>query len=199
MSEEYENPYEGAEEATPEKLAELIFNEPPGEPKSIVILPYTDETISDIASFNFEILISMYMEAVCDTQRLVTILQTKQGIPAEGDTPLINVTNIKKEHLEIPIPWFKSFGYNIRVMEFKMDDVFVDPKDQYCTVLLKTNPSDVGFFFYNKIIKPFHFLKNANYTETNKMENIKAVFKKPRDKNIPGDKETLFVVSFVPL
>jgi hypothetical protein len=197
MEEEY-NPYENLQDLTVEEIFDVVFSETPTDINSRQILPYSSQYVEDAAAFNFEILITLFMESMIDLKKLLNILCGNTGQEEEEEEEKINVYEIKQEYLEIPQPWFNSFGFYLNVQGVEViTNEFIKPTDHYCKILLRDAPSDNGWFHLKKISKPYTFLLNAQYENQEKMENIKAIFFKPKkDQN---DKEYMFTISFTPI
>ena len=200
---------DSAKTIDPESLQLMLFSGIPKPPCTYKILPYTEEGDADGASFNFEILLNMYMESVIDATRLATMLATKESILPDPDKlakEKLDIYSITEAQLKIPDPWFKSIHYNIRVLTYEPNDYNELLKEKacpqhYCKILIQDNPHDIGYFYARNIDKRFHFVLNLNYKTTNKLENITAVFtkpKKPKDPD-PNNKELMFLISFVPI
>lgn len=200
MSDVYNNPYDSAIELSPEELMKTIFSDLPKSPNSLCILPYSEEIENDVASFNFEILITIFMEAIMDIERLATMLATKQKIPISFDEKHIDVYKITADILEVPKQWFNSFGYSYIVTEEECKTKIIDYiDDYYCKIILRDNPHDTEYFNMKRIDKPYFFLLGSKYTKTNKLENIKAVFLKPKKPKDINSKEMLYTIYFFPL
>jgi hypothetical protein len=192
-----ETPYDIATEMTPESIVELIFSDTPKDPNHIVILPYSNEMETDVITFNFELLLTIYMEAIVDAERLGAILQTHEGILSNGSNKKINIEAINKQVLCLPQPWFNSFCYFVRIYEEPVDEYFVKPTDYYCRIVLKDNLNDHKLFNFSETNKPYHFLLNPRFVaKDNKMESIEAIFYKPKTDSCP---ETLYTISFSPI
>jgi hypothetical protein len=200
MSDEYTNPYDEAAEVSTDDLVRELFSHPPKPPRSLGILPYSADAEDDIASFNFELLITVYMEAIMDIQRLITILATKKTIEPSNEEKKIDVFAITPELLEIPKVWFNSFGFSYVVTEqecvLKVTDYV---PDYYCKIILRDNPHDTEYFNFKRINKPYTFLLHTDYIPTNKLEEIKAVFSKPKIPKDKNSKEMLYTIYFFPL
>ena len=57
-----DNPKINEFSGSPEQLAKKIFSKKPANPCSICIIPYSESHDNDAASFNFEILLTIYLE-----------------------------------------------------------------------------------------------------------------------------------------
>ncbi len=200
MSEDYPDLYNEATEVTTEKLIDHILSNPPQTSCSIGLLPEFDDNEPDATSCIFELLVDIYIEAIIDGERLYKMLETNRAIERRPVTK-VDIYNIKKEYLEIPIPWFKSFGFTITVSEYessdfnKMHALKLIPH-LYYKLLLRDNPNDNGYFVKKNINRPYHFIKNADYVNTNKIEDMSLLIVKPRNFTIDDDISKCFVVSF---
>jgi hypothetical protein len=192
--EEFLDTIENLENLTIEEIFSTVFFTPPTSYCTKQILPFSNDNESDTASFNFEILISLFMESMMNLETLLTVLCNNE--PSEQDPDkVLDVYGIKEEYLEVPQPWFNSFGFYLKIHCDEVNtETFTKPTDHYCKVLLRDNPSDTGYFYLRKINKPFTFVLNADYVKTPNIDNIKAIFYKPKkDQN---DKELMFTISF---
>ena len=59
---DYDNSFESLESMSPADVAQKLFQSQPGEPCSRCILPHSQSYDNDAASFNFEILLTIYLE-----------------------------------------------------------------------------------------------------------------------------------------
>ena len=151
---------------------------------------------NDQTSLLFEILITFYMEGVLDGHRLYEMLKINKVIT--DYTKKIDVSKITKENLLLCEPWLKSLGFILFVEEYKINEYNMD-NSEYCKILLKDNPKDKNFFLSKNISKPYHFVLFANYKSTNKIENMKCLFYKPKDIFDSKDSDKIFTIKFKPL
>lgn len=186
------------EEFTPEDLANYLFYELPAEPCSLKLLPYSHDMDKDAASFLFEMLITIYMEGMMEGKRLYKMLQTKTSSVPEDDDKKIDVLNLTIENLYLCEQWIKSLGFMIYIEE-NNEDEYVQTAHDYCKILLRDNPNDTGFFYMKNIKKPYHFVLCAKYKPTDKIENIRALFYKPKKRNDDNDKNKVYAIKFKPL
>lgn len=190
---EIDEKIERAESGSPEELAIHLFNKQPGNPCSICILPYSESYDSDAASFNFEILLTIYMEG------LMNILDvTKQDSLSENIKNIKDIKykddheheyaiykNITIEDLKFPEPWFKSFGYTINVSEYN-SETKLERREinnhlkplSYCRTLLSFDPKDKMHFLMKGITKRYTFILSGSYTPTNLIEKIYTLLSK---------------------
>lgn len=196
---------ENIEEYTPEKMAEILFSQLPKDPLSICLLPYTDNPPSDELAFNFEILLTIYMEGIIDVYRLVEMLGSNTVIERDTNENIynrkINISDINCDVLEILKPWFLSFGYILNITEYDdykgvLDDFNL--KNYYCKVILRDKPEDYGVFYHKKINRPYHFLMNGSYDNENikDIKQLKALCFLPKNKKIENSKDKLYTISF---
>lgn len=149
-----------------------LFSEQPTDPNTKKLLSYTDtDNNQDQATFTFEILLQLYIEAILNIDLLKEVMNKH------------NDFNSKMECLEYPQKWFNSIGYLVRLVEFDVDDMFVKPTDHYCKVILKDNPEDAPFFVIRQILKPYHCLLNGAYVPK-PLHNIKAIMYDERNKKM---------------
>jgi hypothetical protein len=192
------------EEFTPEKMAEVLFSQHPKDPLSICLLPFTDKLPSDEIAFNFEILMTIYMEGVIDVYRLVEMLSNNTIIDRNTDIykQKINIHDINIDVLELLKPWFLSFGYILNVTEYENYKGMIDDfnlKNYYCKIVLRDNPDDYGFFYHHKKInKPYHFLMNGGYDNefVTDIKQLKALCFLPKNKSDPNSKDKVFSIGF---
>ena len=147
-------------ETTPEELAQMLFSSSPSRPGSIYILP-ADQNDPDLLTYNFEILITVYMEG------LFNIIAVKGG-------DLSNIENIynavTQEDLEFIDPWFQGFGYKLTVIEHDDRDICTRA---YCRILLPF--TDRNYFATHNITKMYTFVRPRGYVPTSKLEEVYAV------------------------
>jgi len=188
------------EEFSPDELANFIFSDLPKEPCSISIIPSNKEDniefTNDDLTFIFEILLSVYMEGIIDVERLILINTSKKIIDKDHnlyDKP-INLSYINQNILEYVKPWFMSLGYIINVIEYEDESIFKEYLNNYYSkIVLRDNPHDYGFFFFNKIPKPYHFILNGNYKPVKSLKELFAIFIKPKSATEP---EKYYTISF---
>ena len=159
---------------TEDELTNIIFSSYPKDPNSIEFIAYHDNMDTDKVSFIFEILINIYMKAILNSKNLFSILSKHFGNDEESDTTdKINVYSIEKINLDLPEPWFKSFGYFVLVNEYDPDDFNDNYKHNYCKILLRDNPLDKSIYIFRNIKEPFHFILNSKYK---KFIDIQSIF-----------------------
>ena len=162
------------ESISPEQLAKDLFNKKPGDPCSICILPYSEKYDSDVTSFNFEVLLTIYLEGFMNI--LDVIMKNKNNTE---QTMYEIYKNITIEDLEIPDPWFKSFGYSVNIREYNVDDFSEKIKRlSYCRILLSFDPKDKMHFIMKGINNRYTFILNNTYKQTKSLENIYAILSK---------------------
>lgn len=166
--------YESAESLTPEELAKKLFSAPPAEPCTQSILPHCDHQDNDVTSFNFEILLTIYLEGFMN---MLDALKNSE----KSENEIYN--NMNSEDFNFPDPWFKSFGYSVNVVVYGSDDL--DKKEfnkikskSYCKIILALNENDKLMFIMKNIQNRYHFILNSGYKKTNKLEEIFAVLSK---------------------
>lgn len=200
MSEDYQGVIDSAKEVDIENLVELIFSKPPQKPSSVYLLPDIDESETDSASYIFELFVDIYIEAVIDGVRLFSMLQSGKAIQKKH-VDKIDIYNIKEEHLLLPNPWFKSFGYVVKVSEYPSEEFNELHRQKliphlYYKLLLKDNPVDNEYFIKKKINRIYHFVKNIDYVQTNVLEDISMLIVKPKDPNNANDISKCFLITF---
>ncbi|ARF09363.1 hypothetical protein Catovirus_2_312 [Catovirus CTV1] len=186
------------ENFSPEDLASFIFEELPNDPCSIKFLPYSVNMDKDETSFLFEILITIYMEGMMHGHRLYDMLRLKKSISSDPESPRqkINVYDLNKQKLELCEDWIKSLGFLTFVEEYKASEYIFD-QNEYCKILLADNPYDSKILKNKGVNKPYHFIIYAGYNPTNLLENMKAVFCKPKDpKKKPNDYDKIYTIKF---
>jgi hypothetical protein len=178
-----------------DEMFDNYFTKPPLAPKSLCIIPHDDQIWDDI-EFVFEFLLDIYTTAVLDGDRLFRIQMTNTTIKRE---PVRHVDpyNIQMNHLAIPTPWFKSFGFEPVIEEYTPDRLksevrFGNLKHIYCRVILKDNRSYTHLFKNTDQI--FTFVINKEYIKTDKLDDIGALLHKPKDPNIVDDIEKYYVI-----
>jgi hypothetical protein len=187
------------QEITSDKLFEIVFSELPLDPLSIGILPYIeDDNVSlndhDAMTFVFELLINIYMQAMMDIHRLSYMLANNQVVDYNSvNREKLDVYLVNSEILEIPKKWFMSFGYNIKIREFDSEE---DVPNYYCKILLKDNPEDLGYFYAKQLNCDFQFVLNSQYKTANRLEEINALFIKPKQKGNIEDTKKYYLISF---
>lgn len=184
------------ENFSPEELASFLYNELPVSPCSLKLLPYSVDMDNDQSSFLFEILITFYMEGIVNGHKLYEMLQSKK-IVTNQTSKTINVFQITSENLLLCEPWLNSLGFMLFVSEYNANEYTID-QSEYCKIILRDNPKDKKFFVSKKIDKPYHFIMFSNYKPTNKLENIKALFYKPKDIKKPNDFDKIYTIKFKP-
>lgn len=169
------------EQVSPEALAKILFQQNPGKESSICILPYSKSYVenSDEASFNFEILLTIYLEGLMNlidvivdnkTNDVVSTQQKEANDSFEMQHEIFN--NITIDDLVFPDPWFKSFGYKINVKECS----YTDKTSSYCRTLLIFDPKDRNYFINKGINKRYTFLLTVTYKPTKILDQIYTIF-----------------------
>lgn len=120
----------------------------------------------------FQVLLNLYMEAMMDYERLISILTGT--IQPLIKTPL-DLNNINISTLELPTRWFVQLGYNLHISKYDSIDDY--PFENYCEILLKANPADYSYFEYKQIDKDFHFILNGDVDPNtfNSISDYKAI------------------------
>lgn len=179
MSEFQEHPsISNAEEGSPEQLAAQIFSSSPKDPCSICILPYSNTIDNDALTFNFEILLTIYLEGFMN---ILDVIKYKhlQDNPKDSERKSYELENdiynrVTLEDLKFPEPWFRSFGYTIQIDEFRGID------RSYCRILLSFDPKDRINFLMKDLKQRYHFVLNKKYRKVSDMENIYTVLVKDK-------------------
>lgn len=163
--------------SSPEDVAKKIFSSVPQSPGSICILPYSNNTENDAVSFNFEILLTIYMEGFMNILDVIKNNYLEQNPEAIGkkqyELENLIYADISDEDLKFPEPWFKSFGYNIDI-----NDVQSVKMQPYCRILLSFDPKDRIHFLMKEIKSRYHFILSRNYKPTNDIKKIYACLQK---------------------
>lgn len=168
-----------AQSASPAELAQKIFSELPKDPGSLCILPYSQSFDNDLASFNFEILLTVYLEGLMN---IMDVIKKNNQENANQNEELLErriYSNINIDDLMFPDPWFKSFGYTINVTEYSKDmyrqfNNKIKPFS-YCRILLSFDLKDKLHFLMKGITTKYTFVLCANYKPCDKIEQIYAV------------------------
>jgi len=195
MSEFEQHPdIENAQSCSPEELAKQLFQQTPGKKCSICILPGTNgDNDNDVASFNFEILLTIYLEG------FMNILQVSKhnymGSKTNDDEIENDIyKNMTEDDFKFPEPWFNSFGYSIRITEYGKESWTefnnVIKPFSYCRILLSFTPGDKIHFKLKGLTSKYHFILNGSYKITSKLENIYAVLSKD---------DKFYKISFIPI
>jgi len=176
---------------SPEDIADFLFYELPADPCSINIIPmHVDE--DQPISFIFEILVTIYMEAIFDAERLYHMLQTKQCIPKRESYGNINIDNLNSDIFLLCEPWFRSFGFAISISEYDSEYYTYD-NTEYCKIIL--NQDNYGkYFTLNNISKRYHFMLYRDFVYHDNLNKIKAIFIKPKSAN---SEEKIFTIKFI--
>lgn len=182
-------------------LIAKIFSEKPKDKNTIQILPLIQDDNTNIQNYSdldscitiFEILLNIYLEALCHGNKLEHILNSTHNnfdnyynSIFENSYDNINLNNIDKHFLNLPLLWFNSIGFNIIIDEYNinLDEI---PDNQYCRVILKINPADYNYFIYNNIDKPYHFFINGNFNSelfNYNFSDLYCLFKNPVNKKV---------------
>lgn len=168
-----------AESKSPEELAQQIFNSPPKKICSICILPFSNQYDNDAISFNFEILLTIYLEGLMNILEVLkkNYLQENSECKDKKSYEVENIiynTAISIDDLKFPEPWFNSFGYSIQVTEYSSSDNLIHKIKQlsYCKILLSFDPKDRINFLMKDIKTKYHFILNKLYKPTNDLTKI---------------------------
>mgnify|MGYP003385195448 CR=1 FL=1 len=141
-------------EATPEKIAESIFNASPAPPNTYQILAQDDD--ADLY-YVYELLLTIMLEGF----NILT-----------GGLENVDPNDINKDHFVGLNQWFRSIGFDILIDEVQKENSD-DYDNYYCKVIMRN--SSYGFIFESKNLeKDYHFLTNANHE--NSEEEIKDIF-----------------------
>lgn len=189
-----------AESGSPEQLAEQLFRKKPGDSCTLCILPYSENQDNDAASFNFEILLTIYLEGlmnIFDVIKQNYISQSLKDTSKTRDDELeykLFKNHITIDDLKFPDPWFKSFGYTINITEYGPENEREFNKKikplSYCRVLFSFDRKDKIQFLMKGISKKYTFILNGSYKPINDLEKIYATLSK-------GDQK-FYKVSFKP-
>lgn len=156
------------QELVPEELAEIIFSNLPQATNSISLLPQVNEEMNlnsgnnEYITYIFEILITIFMEGLMDSKRLLEMVINDKFID-KTENEYLNYYDINIDVLVFLEQWFKSFGYFVNIREYESNDE-IDNQNRYCEIILKSNPHQKGLFIYKKILdKEYHFTLNSNF------------------------------------
>lgn len=186
-------------EFEPKELAEILFSNLPQPINSISLLPQinnndinNNDINNDYISYIFEILITIFMEGVMDSKRLLEMVIEKKYID-KIDNQYVNYYDINIDLLMFIEQWFKSFGFYISIREY--DDISqINNNNRYCEILLKSNPLQKGLFIYKGINnEEYHFTLNSHYKSNDKLEKIYAKLEIPKYKDNPSK---IYTISF---
>lgn len=159
------------QELTPEMIAQKLFSKSPEGPCSINLIPESGEGDDDLTSFNFEILITIYLEGFMYILDMIS----------EGNADKINekYENMNIDDLLFPNPWFNSFGYKINVEEIDDMSKYEEMrKKSYCKTVLSFTLADKIHFMLNNIDKKYRFFLTPTYQKTTNIKNIYTLLKK---------------------
>ena len=198
MSEFEEN--QNIESGSPAQLAQQLFSKAPCDSGSMCILPYSESHDNDAVSFNFEILLTIYLEGfmnILDVSKNNYILQNAISEDVNGyEIENLIYKNITLEDLKFPDPWFKSFGYLINITEYEKKEFNTNEFNtkvkslSYCRVLLSFDPKDRIHFLMKGIASRYTFILSGGYKATNDITNIYAILSKD---------DKFYKISFEPL
>lgn len=189
--------YDNAQSVSPEQLAKQLFSKKAADPCSICILPYSESHDNDAGSFNFEILLTIYLEGFMNILDVIKGNHLSQN-PSDKNKKDYEIEyqvykNITVDDLKFPEPWFRSFGYTINVTEYgpgskREFNNKIKPLS-YCRTLLLFDPKDRLHFFMKGIAAKYTFILSGSYQPTGNLENIYTILSK-------GDK--FYKISFKP-
>jgi hypothetical protein len=150
----------------PYDVAEIVFNNPPGEPSSYQLYCETD-TGSKVAPLDlFEIFLTIMMEGMFIINKIIT-----------PDTLKLFDENT----IILLRPWLHSLGYNVNIEAIpKQDTCRYDT--YYCKVILRADPSWNQYFelHENELTRDYHciFGGNSPYIKQGEcsFDNLFAIF-----------------------
>ena len=155
-------------EITPKNIAKVLFSDDPKDPNTYCILPFSQKYDDDGASFNFEILISVYLES------FMQIIDAKKTDNDTDEYKLFEMLIL--DDLMFPNEWFKSIGYVLTVKEYALASNI--DRDAYCSIILSFNKAHILEFIKRNISERYHFILNKRYKKTDKLEEIYATVTK---------------------
>jgi hypothetical protein len=175
-------------EFTPETLAWQLLVDEDIEKKieigqliaSIDLENESNPTIYNKEAYEFEILITIYMEMVFGWFKLLHLMENEQNGTNYDFKP--NLSLVTFNDLTDPFSEKMSIiGYNLNVEEITNMEYFNLLRNRsYCRVALRDLKGDDGFFKLNsKKIDPekrYHFIMNGNYKGEKFLRNIFMVF-----------------------
>lgn len=180
------NIYDDSQYTSPEQLAKQLFSKKAADPCSFCILPYSESYDNDVASFQFEILLTIYLEGLMN---ILDVIKNHHYTHYASDINKKDYEieyeiykNITIDDLKFPEPWFRSFGYNINITKYGPDDKRefnnkIKPSS-YCRILLMFDPKDRMHFLMKGIKKRYTFILSASYQPTKNLENIYTILDK---------------------
>lgn len=177
---------------SPEDISDFIFYELPADPCTINIIPITFVEENQPIAMVFEILITIYMEAILDAERLYIMLQSKQHIPKDMEPKSINMDGLNSDTFLLCEPWFRSFGFAISINECDSEYYMYDNME-YCRIILN-NGKYSEYFKSNRILKKYHFMLCKNFVYKNDLSKIKAIFIKPQTDT---ESEKIYTIKFI--
>lgn len=186
MSEDTFENIDNAESGSPEQIAKQLYSKKPGDSCSICLLPYSESLDNDAASFNFEILLTIYFEGFMNILDVIKLNYLSENMidnnikDFEIDNKLYKNTTI--DDLKSPEPWFRSFGYTIIITEYGPESKRefnnkIKPLS-YCRALLSFDPKDRLQFLIKGIPSRYTFILNGSYKPTSDLEKIYAILSK---------------------
>lgn len=173
--------YDKIVELSPKKIAELIFNEQPKDECSINILPFSDKYDADSVSFNFEILLTIFLESFMYILNVIKLQMSNEDKNGKTENEIYQnlYKNITINDLLFSEKWFNSFGYSIKIHEYDLGHKNVITNyltnikpHSYCRILLCFNNNDMLYFITNGIAEKYHFILTSNYKKTHNIDEI---------------------------
>lgn len=177
-----------SKEFTPETLAWQLLIDEEIEKKieigkliaSIDLDNEQNPSIYNIEAYEFEILITIYMEMVFGWFKLLHLMENEQNGTNGDFKPNLSLVTLN----DLLVPFSEKMeiiGYNLNVEEINNMEYYNLLRNRsYCRVALRDLKSDEGFFNLNKNkIEPekrYHFVMNGNYKGEKFLRNIFMVF-----------------------
>lgn len=175
-------------------IAWKLFQDDSNTPLSACILPFGPEGETDMVTYNFELLLSIFMELLMHIMTIEIAKEVEKEIEeaVENNENDINVDNIDLDpyyddfnmdnYLETIVTKFKRIGHIANVQTFEIvDDEYEKEylglviKDRYCRIILKNNPTDTHYFVSINSDEQFDFIPSADYQKKNKLKDVYAV------------------------
>lgn len=175
-------------------IAWKLFQDETNTPLSACILPFGPDGETDLVTYNFEVLLSIFMELLMHIMMIEIAKDVENEIEEEIKTNEYNIDpdNIDlepyyddfnmKNYLETIIIKFKRIGHIVNVQSFDIiDDEYEKQfleliiKDRYCRIILKNNPTDMHYFKSIGSNEQFDFIPSSNYKKNNKLRDVYAI------------------------
>lgn len=187
---------ENDKEVKDNEFADMLFSKLPQPMGSIGFMAVNGDNVEDPdeTTFTFELLLNIFMKGTIDGARLFEMLSKGIDIEKTDDVQFVDVYNVGIEQLEVTKRWFQSIGYMLKIHEY--EEPYKIQSGDYCKIYLKDNPHNKPFFYMRQLYGLYHFVLQSTYEKTTKLENIRALFYKPKNLNDPNSKNKIYTIGF---